>query len=188
MASPLLAMRFSPMMRRTMLTMHVVSSVGWLGSVGCFLALAVAGLEHSDAMVVRAAYVATDLVTWRVIVPLAGATLLTGVVQSLGTAWGLVRHYWVITKLLLTLGATALLLLHTQPIEHLAAAANRQVIAGGDLRALRVQLVGDATAALAVLAIATVLSIFKPQGITPYGWRRQREEARDLQRERTATA
>jgi hypothetical protein len=56
------------------------------------------------------------LTTWIVIVPLSLAALLTGVVQSLGTPWGLFRHRWIVAKLALTVVATVLLLVHTQPI------------------------------------------------------------------------
>ena len=41
----------------------------------------------------RGAYLAMDLIGWFVIVPLSLASLLTGLVQALGTTWGLFRHY-----------------------------------------------------------------------------------------------
>jgi hypothetical protein len=41
----------------------------------------------------RAAYLAMDLTSRFVIVPLARASLLTGLAQALGTPWGLFRHY-----------------------------------------------------------------------------------------------
>jgi hypothetical protein len=42
------------------------------------------------------------------IIPINLAVLITGLVLSLGTQWGLLRYYWVLTKFLLTLGlATA---------------------------------------------------------------------------------
>jgi hypothetical protein len=102
--------------RKFALTAHVVSSVGWLGSVAAFLALAVVGLRSEDPQTVRAAYHGADLVTTWVILPLCGASLLTGLIQALGTSWGLFRHYWVITKLLITLLSTLILLLHLQAI------------------------------------------------------------------------
>src|SRR5687767_14273305 len=104
-------MTMTPRLRKLVLTAHVSSSVGWLGAVAGFLALAVAGLTSHQAETVRAAYLATELITWFVIVPLAFASLLTGLVVSLGTEWGLFRHYWVLIKLLLTIFATGLLLL-----------------------------------------------------------------------------
>lgn len=171
-------MIMSPGLRKAALIAHVVSSVGWLGAVGAFAVLAIIGLRSTNADEVRSAYVASDLVTRYMIVPLCFAALLTGLLQSLGTAWGLVRHYWVIAKLVLTVAATALLLLHTAPIEHVAGAAITRALAAGDLRDVRVQLVGDALGALVTLLTATALSVYKPRGVTVYGWRKQQEERR----------
>ena len=168
-------MTMAPGVRKFALTTHVTSSVGWLGSVACFLALAIAGLSSRDPQVVRAAYLAMHVTTWFVIVPLSLAALLTGIVQSLGTTWGLFRHYWVLTKLLLTVLATIILLLHTQPIDRVAAVAAETTLSSADLRQLRIQLVADAGAALFVLLVTTALSVYKPWGLTPYGLRKQYE-------------
>jgi hypothetical protein len=62
-------------------------------------------------------------ITWFVIVPFALASLLTGLVQSLGTTWGLCRHYWVVFKLLLNVLATLVLLRYTQTVSYLAGLA-----------------------------------------------------------------
>ena len=86
-------MTMTPSLRKFLLTTHVTCSVGSLGAVAGFLALAIAGLAGQDAQTVRAAYIAMALIAWFVIVPLTFAALLTGLVQSLGTAWGLFRHY-----------------------------------------------------------------------------------------------
>src|SRR5713101_5574158 len=169
-------MPMTPGPRKFALTTHVTSSVGWIGAVGAFLALAIAALGSQDAQIVRAAYLSMHLTTWFVIVPLCLAALLTGIVQSLGTTWGLFRHYWVVTKLLLTALATIILLVHTQPIDRVAAVAAQTTLATGDLRQLRIQLVGDACAALFVLLVTTTLSVYKPWGMTPYGLRMQNEE------------
>ncbi len=113
-------MTMTPGLRKVALTAHVTSSVGWLGAVAGFLALAVAGLTSQDPERVRAAYLAMELTGWCVIVPLSFASPLTGLVQSLGTSWGLFRHYWVLIKFLITIPATLLLLVHMQPVGHLA--------------------------------------------------------------------
>src|SRR5712692_4662848 len=113
-------MTMTPRLRKFALTAHLTSSVGWLGAVAGFLALAVAGLTSQDAQMVRAAYLAMDLTAWFVIVPLSFASPLTGIVQSLGTTWGLFRHYWVLVKFLITIPSTILLLVHLRPIGHLA--------------------------------------------------------------------
>jgi hypothetical protein len=162
--------------RKFALTSHITTSVGWLGSVAAFLALAIAGLASPESDIVRAAYVGMHLTTWYVIVPLCFASLLTGVVEGVGTPWGLFRHYWVVTKLLLTVLATVILLVHTQPIDRVAGVARQSVLASHDLRQLRIQLVGDASAALFVLLTTTILSVYKPWGLTPYGIRRQFED------------
>ncbi len=161
----------SPAVRKAALTVHVSASVGWLGAVAAFLALAVAGSTGADPQTVRGAYVAAAVVTWSVIVPLCLASLLTGVVQSVGTPWGLLRHWWVLVKLVLTVVATALLLLHTQPIGHLGAVSAAGGGFGADLNGMRIQLVVDAAAALVVLVGATVLAVVKPRGVTRFGRR-----------------
>src|SRR5262249_53061405 len=134
----------------------------------------IAGLTSRDGQIVRAAYLAMELTTWSVIVPLCCASLLTGLVQSLGTPWGLFRHYRVLVKLLLTLLCTGALLVHAQPIDDLAGDAGGSDLSNGDSRGARVQLVVAASLALLALLAATALSLYKPRGVTPYGWRKQR--------------
>lgn len=169
-------MIMTPGLRKFALTAHVTASVGWLGAVAGFLVLAVAGLVSEDAQTVRAAYLAMELIAWFVVVPLSLASPLTGLVMSLGTTWGLFRHYWVLVKFLITVPATIFLLLHMRPIGHLARVVAETTLSSGDLAGLRIQLVADAGAAILVLLVATTLSIYKPRGLTPYGWRKQREE------------
>jgi hypothetical protein len=96
----------TPSLRKLVLTAHITVSVGWLGAVIAFLALAIAGLTSRDAQMVRTSYAAMELTARFVIVPLAFASLLTGLIESLGTPWGLFRNYWVLAKLLLTTFAT----------------------------------------------------------------------------------
>jgi hypothetical protein len=162
--------------RKFALTSHVTASVGWLGSVAAFLTLAIAGLASPESEIVRAAYIGMHLTTWYVIVPLSFGSLLTGLIEGIGTPWGLFRHYWVLTKLLLTVLATVILLVHTMPIDRVAGVALSSALASDGLRQLRIQLVGDASAALFVLLVTTILSVYKPWGMTPYGIRRQFEE------------
>lgn len=165
----------TPRVRKGALTVHVVCSVGWLGAIAAFLALSLTGLLSSNTDTVRSAYVAADLITWLVIVPFGAASLATGLIQSLGTTWGLFRHYWVLIKLLLTVAAALLLLLHAKPIAYVAHAAATTTLGPGDLRSVRLQLVFDASLALAALLVATILSVFKPHGVTPYEYRRLSE-------------
>jgi hypothetical protein len=167
-------------LRKLALVAHVVASVGFLGAVASFLALALVGLAGEDAEIARAAYRAMAAIAWAVIVPLCFAALLTGLIQALGTAWGLVQHYWVVVKLLLTLVTTVVLLLQTAAIDAVAAAAADATWSSIDLRAARISLASHAAGGLLVLLLATILSVYKPRGLTRAGWRRQQERARSL--------
>jgi len=170
-------MTMTPRLRKFALTTHVISSVGWLGAVAGSLALAVAGLTSQDAQMVSAAYLAMELTGWFVVVPLALASLVTGLVQSLGTKWGLFRHYWVLAKLLINVFATIVLLLYMQTLGSLAGVAAETTLSSADLSGLRSPSpVLHAGAALLVLLVATVLAVYKPRGMTAYGRRKQHEQ------------
>ena len=56
-------MTMSPGYRKVALTAHVTASVGWLGAVAGFLALAIAGLTSHDPQHVRSAYLAMTVST-----------------------------------------------------------------------------------------------------------------------------
>jgi hypothetical protein len=92
---------------------------------------------------------------------------MTGVVQALGTKWGLSRHYWVFIKFLMTVVSTAILLVHMRPIGYVAHLAGTGTLSFGDVRDIRAQLVADAGAAILALLVAVTLSVYKPQGLTP---------------------
>lgn len=161
-------MILSPRLRKLALTAHVASSVGWLGAVACFLALAVIGLASEDAQTVRGAYLVMEPLGWFALVPLAVASLLTGLVQSLGTKWGLFRHYWVLFKLAINVLATIVLLAYMQTLDFFAGVA-----ATGDLALLRSPSpLLHSVLALVLLLVATGLAVYKPRGLTPYGQRK----------------
>jgi hypothetical protein len=165
-------------LRKFTLTAHVSASVGWLGAVVAFLALAVVGLTSQDAQTVRAAYLTMELIGWFALVPLALASLITGLVQALGTTWGLFRHYWVLFKLLINVFATIVLLMYTQTLEHFADVAAEMTSSSGDMSGLRsTSPLLHAGLALLLLLVATTLAVFKPRGMTPYGQRKQREQS-----------
>lgn len=167
----------TPRISKFALTAHVTSSVGWLGAVAGFLALAVAGLASKNDQTVRAAYLSMELIGWCVIAPLSLASLLTGLVQSLGTSWGLFRHYWIVAKLLITVFASILLLVHMQVASRMANVVAGTTFVATDFNGMRIQLVADAIAALVVLVAATALSVFKPQGLTWFARNQQNSGA-----------
>jgi hypothetical protein len=164
-------MTMTPRFNKFALTAHITFSVGWLGAIVAYLALAIAGLTVHDAQMVRAAYLSMELIGWYVIVPFSLAALLTGLVEALGTQWGLFRHYWILVKFLLTTGGTIVLLRHMQAVSRMSGLAAETALSSADFRALRIQLVVHAAGGLLVLLAATTLSVYKPWGMTPYGRR-----------------
>src|ERR1041384_159602 len=92
-------------LRKFTLITHIVLSVGWLGAVLAYLALAIVGLTDHDTRMVQSAYVSMGVIGRSVIVPIGIAAVAVGLVESLGTQWGLFRHWWVSAKFLLTTGA-----------------------------------------------------------------------------------
>ncbi len=165
----------TPHLRRFALTAHVTFSVGWLGAVIAYLALAIAGLNSRDAQLVRAAYLSMELIGWFVIVPCSLAALLSGLVQSLGTEWGLFRHHWILAKFLMTLVGTLVLLGHMRNVSRMARIAAEMTSPHAEVGILPLQLVVHAAGGLLVLLAATALSVFKPWGRTAYGQRKQVE-------------
>jgi hypothetical protein len=164
----------TPAIRKLALTMHVTSSVGWIGAVLVFLALAVVGLRTEDAATVRGVYLVMEHAAWLTLVPFACASLATGIVVSLIIPWGLFRHYWVVFKLLITAFATMVLMMYMATFRQMAAAAADSAIGLDGLR--NPSPVLHAVLALLILLVASVLAIYKPQGVTPYGRRKLIEE------------
>jgi MFS family permease len=164
----------SPGIRKFALAAHLTISVGWLGAVAAYIALDIITAASQDAQALRAAYLSMQSIAGNVIVPLALASLLTGLVMSLGTKWGLFRHYWVLISLVLTTIATLVLLAETQTIRHLAETAADPTTSNDELRALPSTL-PHSIGGTVVLLVVLVLNIYKPQGLTRYGWRKQLE-------------
>jgi hypothetical protein len=157
-------MTMRPRLRKLVLTLHVATSVGWIGALAAYLVLDVTATSGEDVATVRAAYGAMEMVARYAIVPLAFASLVIGVLNALGTGWGLFRHYWVVVSLALTVLATAVLMSEIRTVAYLAETA-----AGiADPRTLPGTLVHSVGGLLVLLAVMT-LSIYKPRGLTRYG-------------------
>lgn len=165
----------TPALRRVTFTTHITSSVGWVGAAIAFLALAVIGFTSDDERTVRGAYLVMAPAAWFVLVPFAHASLLSGVALSLGTTWGLFRHYWVLLKLGITVFSTVILLIYMGTFRQMAGVAADPVL---DLAVVRnASPIVHAILALLLLLAATVLGVYKPFGMTAYG-RRKHEEQR----------
>lgn len=166
-----------PGVRRLALSAHLTFSIGWIGAVAAYLTLDVTVATSQDPATLRAAWVGMGFITSRVIVPLAVASLLTGLVMSLGTKWGLFRHWWVLISFVLIVFATVVLLAETGYISRAAAAAASPATSDHELHALPNTLL-HSVGGLVVLLVVQVLNMYKPRGLTRYGWRKQQEERR----------
>jgi hypothetical protein len=181
-------MAMPPGLRKLTLATHLAFSVGWIGAVVAYLVLGVSAVTSQDGQTLRAVWIAMELTGWYAIVPLALASLLTGFVMALGTKWGLFRYYWVLFSLVLTIFATVVLLLHMPDVSVLADAAREAegaALAGPD-KHLYAQLEGGDLLhpglGLVVLLVIQVLNVYKPQGLTQYGRRKQGERLRGPER------
>jgi len=149
--------RLAPRWRKLLLTTHIGSSVGLLGTDVTVLLLAVSGARGHDPVAV---YPAAQLIGSLVLVPAALLSLATGVLLGLLTPWGLLRHWWVTVKLALTTAGAVLSLVVLAP----ALTALADGAGGSSSLAQRLELVPDSGAASVVLLVTLVLSVYKPFG------------------------
>jgi uncharacterized membrane protein len=157
--------------RKLALTSHIVASVGWFGAVATFTALSVFALVSDDLATVRGAYPVMEAAGWAVLVPLSVASLVTGVIQGLGTRWGVLRHYWVVFKLVINVVGSIVLVLYMQTLGALADDAAAATEADGLASPSPVVHSGGA---IVLLLVATGLPVYKPKGLTARGRRAQR--------------
>jgi hypothetical protein len=168
-------MTMPPSLRKLVLAVHLTVSVGWVGAVAGYLALDVAAATTQGTGTLRAAYLGMDLISRFVVVPLAIASLVTGLIVSLGTKWGLFQHYWVVISFILTVVATLVLLMERDVISSFANVAADPAATANELEALPTTL-GHSVGGMIVLVVILVLNVYKPQGLTRYGWRKLQSE------------
>ncbi len=174
-------MAMSPGVRKFVLATHLMFSVGWIGAVLVYLALSTTATASRDSQSLRAAWIGMELTGWYVIVPLAVGSLFTGLVMALGTKWGLFRHYWVLFSLGLTVFATVILLLHMPDVTAMANVARSEgARLSGHGKYLYDRLdEGDLlhpALGLVVLVVVQLMNVYKPRGMTRYGWRKEQEQ------------
>lgn len=152
--------------RRALLVLHVAVSVGWLGLTVGLLALSITGYTADSPEMAGVAYQAMKIFGDWLVLPVALASLVSGLVLSLRTAWGLARYRWVYAKFWLTLVTVLLSVFSLRPgINRLAAEA-----AAGTPRPEVGLLVAPAVATATYLFI-TAISVLKPWGPTKRGSR-----------------
>jgi hypothetical protein len=159
-------LRLTPPLYKLLLTAHIVASVGWLGVAFAKLALSVTAARTLDPGLPQTLLVAISVID-RVFPPAAILTLITGIVLGLVTKWGIVQYTWVLAKLVLTIGVpvTAVRLGERYLVDALNGASPRALIVLVIVHVI-------------MLAVATLLSVYKPWGKSWYGlWRDRRRAA-----------
>lgn len=159
-----------PGIRMFALTIHITLSVGWIGAVLAYLVLVIAAMTGQSDLILRSAWIAMELIGLYLIVPLALTSVVSGFVMAIGTPWGLLKHYWVLVSLGLTLFATIILLQHMGTVTFFARVAAESP--AHDIAGLRGALRGEllhAGVGLIVLLMIEALNVHKPQGITAFG-------------------
>lgn len=179
-------MSLAPPARKLLLAVHLTVATGWIGAVVAFIALIVTATRSDAERTLVSTWLAMETIGTNAIVPLALASLVTGIALALGTRWGLFRHYWVTTSLLLTVVAVLVLLSNMSTVRHyagLAAAPSPDTAALR--RGLPTELVHSGLG-LVVLVVVQILNVYKPRGLTRFGWRRGRHvgAGHDVGRER----
>ncbi|WP_447038587.1 DUF2269 family protein [Streptomyces sp. DSM 118878] len=158
-------MKLSRPARRATLVVHVVGAAGWLGLTLGLAALALTALVTESPAATEAAVRSMKVFSDWLVLPLAVLTLLSGLLLSVGTPWGLARHRWVYTKFWLTLITTAASAFALRP------GINETVttVAAGEPITDAAGLIAGPLVSLAAYAFMTVLSVLKPWGLTRRG-------------------
>jgi len=162
------ARRLSPRLRKLVLAAHVLVAVGWFGIVVAKLVLAVTAVTTRDQEIPGAAYVFMQVLDRAIFPPAALGTLLTGVILSVGTAWGLFQHYWIVAKLVLTLlvilSGVLFVGAWVQQATATASGPAADIVTRSDVGPASMRLVYASLAHLLMLGAATVISVYKPWG------------------------
>ncbi|MGC9665411.1 hypothetical protein ACNTMW_02510 [Planosporangium sp. 12N6] len=149
--------------RRLMVIAHIAVSVGWWGLSLCLLALATTARLSDQPATIQAGYRAMAILAHTLVLPVSVASLLTGLLLSIGRPWGLTRHYWILAKLILTVAAAiasniALPALIGGAVAHLSTGPS-----GVDTRTANGLVIAPAVAVATYTAIVAI-SVLKPWG------------------------
>lgn len=145
-------------------------SVGWLGLTVGLLALGVTAYTCDSLPVTEAAYRSMKVFGDWLVIPVGLVALISGVVLSLGTPWGLARYHWVWIKFWLTVVTLAASSFALRPQINGAAAAGLP----------DPSLVAAPTVASTAYFFMTAVSVLKPWGPTARG--RNNRQARRTSR------
>jgi hypothetical protein len=164
--------RLTPAVRKTLLALHIVLGIGWMGVDIALLVLLITARTTDDATLAVSGFNAIRMIVPVAVPPLSLGILATGLLLGLGTPWGLVRYWWVLIKLILSGVMTVLVFTSLVPevssMAILAATTGSADAVRASLGDLPTQLLFPPVVSFAMLGIATFLSIFKPWSRTPW--------------------
>lgn len=164
--------RLSQPWRKTLLVLHLVSGIGWMGLDIALLVLAVTALRTTEAEVVYSSYRAIAIAFPGPVLLLSFSMVLTGILLGWGTHWGLLRSWWVLIKLVLALIMLALVNVSLAPALTGIPGMLSSGLSADELRAslgeLPTTLLFPPVVSFLMLATAVILSVFKPWGLTPW--------------------
>jgi hypothetical protein len=170
-------------MRKAVLVLHVVSGIGWIGVDIALLVLLITARTTDDAALVVSGFNAIRMIVPVAVPPLSIGILVTGLILGLGTSWGLVRYWWVLVKLALSLIMTVLVFTSLVPevnsIAVLAATGASADTVRASLGSLPTGLMFPPVVSFLMLGTATILSIFKPWRLTPWSRESGTERIKD---------
>ena len=159
-----------PLPRKIWVFTHVAVSVGWFGGGYAMLVMAIVAMTDAGTPLRPAAYELMRISDNAIMIPGSLGALITGLVVGLGTRWRVLRHWWVVTKLLLTIGGMAFAYLYiAQRVETALDMALRigPTEPHTDIAPLAPGIVAGSSLMLVVLLTTTWLSVRKPWGRTP---------------------
>jgi hypothetical protein len=156
----------SPRTRKLVLAAHIVVSVGLLGISAALLILGSVAALTSDPETARAAYRSMGIFTRGVVQPGAILAIVTGVILSLGTKWGLVKHYWIVAKLVLTAAAilVGMLVIGPNVQKAITLTSGGAPVVAQAWGSTKLLLAAASMANVLMLGAATVISVYKPGG------------------------
>lgn len=168
--------RMAPRTRRIWLVLHVGMSVGWLGLSLAMTTLAAVGLVAGSPALRHGAYEVMHIFDLAIVIPSMVLAIVTGLVVSLGTKWGLVKHWWVLVKFGIALSIPLVAAVESQWVQELGERTADPAAEPGGLGIALLVCLGGYTAALWT---ATVLSVVKPWGRTRWGGASQDRASQD---------
>lgn len=146
-------LKLSPASFKMILTMHIIFSVALLGDSAGYLAIAISASNITDTMIAKVPYNILHMLAFVFGVPLSFAALVTGLLLSFSTKWGVFRYSWVTAKLLLIISVILVGALV------LKGGMDAMIVGNGGAR---IQLIIGSAYDVLALITASILSVFKP--------------------------